>query len=173
MGQPTIVTLEDMLRARDERSHRQQELVSQYQDGTLLVATIVAPGSEKRNRNTRIVASALQEELDRKFGGRILHRESYDRLTGYELFMVLDIPEDDVKSGTCAIEDHHPLGRLMDIDVIGKDLRPISRSRLGLPGRGCLVCGDDARVCMRAQRHSYEEILAKITQMTDAYVSRV
>lgn len=163
------VTLEDMLRARDERQTCQRQLLAREPDATLIVFTPVAPGKEKRNRNTLIVASAAREALSRLFVDSALYWEEKDLPTGFELWiMVPEIPET-VKRQTTEIEETHPLGRLMDIDVIGRDARPVSRTELGLPSRRCLICGDDARICMRAGRHSYSDLLRTISQMTDAY----
>ena len=76
------------------------------------------------------------------------------------------------KEVTVEIEEKHPLGRLMDIDVIGPDGVPVSRTGDGHPQRRCLICNDDARACMRAATHSVTELLAKIHSMTEAYVQR-
>lgn len=158
-----------MLHARDVRQSRQRELAALWPEATTVVLTVVAPGAEKRNRNTLAVAQAACKALRRDFAEDALLWEEKDLPTGFELWIVTPLPATDAKRIACAIENSHPLGRLMDIDVIGRDLRPMPRSAVGLPERGCLVCGDNARICMRAARHSYEEILARITEMVDKY----
>ena len=43
----------------------------------------------------------------------------------------------------------------------------IGRSRLELPPRKCLLCGEAAKVCARGRRHSMEELLAEIRRILD------
>ena len=47
----------------------------------------------------------------------------------------------DVKRLLVPLEDASKLGRLYDIDIIGRDGKKISRSDIGKPGRTCLLCG--------------------------------
>ncbi len=63
-----------------------------------------------------------------------------------------------VKRITVFLEEHHPLGRFVDIDVHGEN-GPISRRDLGLPARKCWLCEQDAHICARAERHSKEALL--------------
>jgi len=76
-----------------------------------------------------------------------------------------------VKKTCCEIEDKHPLGRLMDIDVLSPDVMPgqtghlVDRATLGLLPRPCLLCDQPARYCMRAHTHTLEELLCKVEQM--------
>ena len=78
-------------------------------------------------------------------------------VTGFEAYFVVDMQPEEAKRICCGIEDSHPLGRLMDMDVI-VDGKPLSRGDIGLPERRCLVCENPARLCMRAHTHSQEEI---------------
>lgn len=158
-----------MLDARDARRSRQLRLAEEYPDATTVVMTVVAPGAQKRNRCTLAVASAGTEALMKALDGTLLMQETNDAPTGYELFAVTSLPPLEAKLLAADIEDTHPLGRLMDIDVIGRDLTPVSRTAIGRPGRTCLICGRDARVCMRTGAHTYAELLARIAKMVDDY----
>lgn len=71
-----------------------------------------------------------------------------------------------VKREAVAIENGSRLGRLFDIDVLTKN-GGISRQRLGAAPRTCLLCGEDAKVCARGQRHSMEELLAEIDRILE------
>lgn len=167
------VSLEDMLLARDRRMERQQLLLTRWPHASVVVLTIVAPGKRKRDRHTAVMARAASEALVDAFAGSALLWQWRDLPTGTELWIVSSLPADVCKRLAVGIEENHPLGRLMDIDVIDASLVPIGRSSLGLPSRKCLLCGDDARVCMRAGRHSYSDLLDKISDTVDAYVSKI
>lgn len=127
------------------------------------------PGAVKRNHHSLTCAEAALEALRNAFGKSLRSVDTYDNPTGYEAFLLVDLPIEECKRRACDIEDTHPLGRLFDIDVIGSDAIPVSRRSLGLPARRCLVCGDDARVCMRTNKHSYDDLLDRISEMVNDY----
>lgn len=79
----------------------------------------------------------------------------------------MDLPAREVKRACCEIEDSHPHGRLMDIDVLsgGDRLSILSRTEVGLPERRCLLCERPARECIRAGRHTTDELLARISEI--------
>lgn len=165
-------SLEMVLASRDERRRMQLELLARHPDLTLVVATVVIPGPEKRNELSLRIASAMDEALVKAFGADTRHHDRRDLETGYEAFLLVDLDGKEAKRRAMAIEETHPLGRLFDIDVIGKDGIPMSRTDNGGESRRCLICGRDARVCMRLRSHSTEELLMHIRQLTDEYLRR-
>ena len=54
-------------------------------------------------------------------GGRDNLKIIRDFNTGFEAFLLTSLGEEDAKRLCVGIEEEHPLGRLMDIDVIGHD----------------------------------------------------
>ena len=59
-----------------------------------------------------------------------------------------------VKSLTETFEERHPLGRIIDIDLVDRRLQPVSSGKL----KRCLLCEQPAAVCMREASHTYEEL---------------
>lgn len=104
------------------------------------------------------------DELGVRFGGCLIER---DLETGYEAYLITDLPLLEAKRIAVQIEDTHPLGRLFDIDIIDKDGVPVSRDRVGSHPRRCLVCDREARYCMRMRWHTQEEIWERINAMVD------
>jgi holo-ACP synthase CitX len=73
-----------------------------------------------------------------------------------------------VKKACCEIENEHPYGRLMDLDVlerVGETVVPVSRERVGEQPRRCLLCDRPARECMRAHTHTFGEIVQTIDKI--------
>ena len=179
-----MVTLEQLLESRDRRVERQRQLLEAFPAGTLLCLTVQLPGSEKRNATSLAIAKAGVEAIRETFLPE--YEELRDLETGYEAYFVVSLPSQDAKRKACQIEDTHPLGRLMDIDVIemadqvGHDepvmpgltghLRPMSREELGLAPRKCLLCDQPARYCMRARTHTVSELLERIGQLLEEYM---
>ena len=81
--------------------------------------------------------------------------------TGPEAFLCVDADALDVKRLLVPLEDASKLGRLYDIDIIGRDGKKISRSDIGKPGRTCLLCERPARECSRSRTHSVSELTAR------------
>lgn len=164
------VTLDDLLSSRDERVRHQKELQYRHPDDTLISLTVVMPGKVKRNFQSLIVSGAALSALVARFGSDMLYAETRDLPTGFEAYLLTSLSEMDAKRAACVIEDEHPLGRLFDVDVIGKDGIPLPRESVGGHPRKCLLCEREARWCMRNHTHTQEELQARIDQMIAAYV---
>lgn len=167
------VTLEQLLESRDNRVQHQKDLLGAYPGKSLLCLTVQLPGAEKRNDQSLAIAKAGVEAVRKAFVTE--YEELRDLETGYEAYFIVPMPPQDAKRLTCRIEDTHPLGRLMDIDVIcepetsTRTARIVSRSDIGLAPRKCLLCGNEVRYCMRAKTHTTAELLKRIEQMLKEY----
>ena len=152
------VTLEQLLQSRDNRAKHQKDLLGANPGRSLLCMTVQLPGPEKRNQYSLAIAKAgvqaIREALQPEY------EELKDLETGYEAYFFVPMPAVEAKRRACQIEDTHPLGRLMDIDVPG-----LSRADIGLEPRKCLLCGNEVRYCMRAKTHTTQELLARIEEM--------
>ena len=161
-----MITLQELLDSRDRRARRQGELLSQFPGRALLCLTVQLPGPEKRNALSLKIARAGVEAIGKRFNP--VFKETNDLETGFEGFFVIDGQSLEVKRAAAELEDTHPLGRLMDLDVIGPE-GPIGRADIGLQERRCLICEKPARYCMRAGSHTHEELMAKIKQLVSSY----
>ena len=174
------ITLEQLLESRDRRAAHQKDLLERHPGKSLLCLTVQLPGAEKWNAQSLAIAKAGVEAVRKAFVTE--YEELRDLETGYEAYFIVPMSPQDAKRLTCRIEDTHPLGRLMDIDVIhaahpvsenyfsGRDPKIIvSRSDIGLAPRRCLLCGNEVRYCMRAKTHTTAELLKRIEQMLKEY----
>jgi holo-ACP synthase CitX len=164
-----VITLQQLLASRDERAARQGALLRGHPGKALVCLTVIPPGSEKRTDWSVRVGNAgvlaVREGLAPSW------EECHDLETGYEAYFLVDGNPLDVKQKCCSIEDTHPWGRLMDIDVLETGpggVVPLSRSAVGLPARKCLVCDRPARECMRERTHSLEQLQEKIKFIYDS-----
>jgi holo-ACP synthase CitX len=128
--------------------------------------TVVLPGPVKRDARSLKVAEAGVKAVQDVLSP--VYRELFDRETGFEGFFIVDGQLLDVKKACCEIENEHPFGRLMDLDVlepIGDTVVPVSRERVGEAPRKCLLCDRPARECMRAHTHPFGEIVQTIDKI--------
>ena len=160
------ITLEQLLKSRDERCARQAALMQAWPGRTLVCLTVVLPGPVKRDARSLKVAEAAVKAV--REGLHPVFQEQYDLETGFEGYFIVDGPLLEVKKACCRIEDGHPFGRLMDLDVlepVGETVVPVSRERVGEPPRRCLLCDRPARECMRAHTHTICEIIQIIDKI--------
>lgn len=152
------VVLEQMLAAREARSMRQSALNHEY--GLPIISfSMNIPGPVKDSplirRGFQVGCSMLDHRLPKK---AVKHREVLRAVTGWEATYVLEMDALRIKEITTAIEDELPLGRLFDMDVLGKDLNKPDREQVGGKGRNCIVCGASGRGCASRRTHSVSEL---------------
>lgn len=180
-----MVTLTELLDSREQRVCCQRALLERY-GGVLICITLNIPGPVKDRPSYRAAMEAAAAQLTEKLtetlqeepgrGAQILHCEIKYFPTGPEGYVVCagecagGLSLEAVKHLTVEIEEASPLGRLFDMDVLAvKDgaLVGISRKDIGYGRRRCLLCGGDAKVCARSQKHDMRELLAEIDRILD------
>ena len=111
-----MINLSQLLESRDARAQHQKDLLGKYPGKSLLCLTVQLPGPEKRNAQSLAIARAGVSAIRQAFQPD--YEELRDLETGYEGYFLVAGDPLDVKRRACQIEDTHPLGRLMDIDVL-------------------------------------------------------
>lgn len=163
------VELPAMLTAREERAARQEAWLKEYAC-PLISFTLNIPGAVKTSAELRRAfedgRAALEEQLRAAHLSCMVQVETHNA-TGDEALLAIDGDAAELKRICTKIEEHHPLGRLFDLDVLAADGTKLSRP---LPRR-CLLCTDQAQVCARSRRHSIEELTAEIERLLTAYLS--
>lgn len=165
----SAVDLLDILTNKEARMSRQQEWLKSH-SLPLISFTINMPGPVKMNEASMTIFNqgvyAICEAC-KENGWPIPTRQILQQKTGPEAIFVVDVPSAmELKRIMIKIEHNHPLGRLMDLDVIGKNGKVISRKSQMLDSRKCLLCEENAVVCSRSRRHSLPLLLNKIYEMT-------
>ncbi|WII38058.1 citrate lyase holo-[acyl-carrier protein] synthase [Paenibacillus thiaminolyticus] len=174
MMQEVEVTLEQMLLAREDRAATHRRLLETY-SLPLISFTVNIPGPRKSTSTSRqIFQEGYQSLIHRLTMNRIspVYQETYDLATGSEAFIVVDADERTVKELVISLENLHPLGRLLDMDVIGRNGTIVSREELSHPKRKCLLCEQDAHACGRSRAHSITELLHAIHKIADDYFQK-
>ena len=160
------VSLTEMLEAREKRAWQQRELLRRGR--TMICFTMNIAGPIK---NSALIGSGydlgkrlLLGQLD-VAGVAVSDFEEVREKTGNECILLVDAEPLTVKAITAELEDHAPIGRLFDMDVLRPDGSKVERQELGLPGRQCLLCGESAQVCARSRKHSVAELQAKTREI--------
>ena len=163
--------LNEILESREDRAQKQVELLKEY-PYSLISFTLNTPGIIKDNELYRKIHKEGFEQIQNVLSinnFQIKNSEYINKSTGAEGYISVDIDAELLKNTMVSLEQNHPLGRIFDIDVFDMDHNQMSRSNLGLETRTCFLCNKDARICMREKNHTYEELIAKIEEVSRDY----
>lgn len=119
------------------------------------------PGINKKIFYAYFFTKYFKKLLERKYDClRIKFIDSFDGP-----YFLIEISNKDLikfKKQLIILEDEHPLGRFIDLDVFKNSLVSLSRHDLGLGFRKCFLCDKDAIICIRTKKHSVEKILEHV-----------
>lgn len=163
------VDLIEMLSVREERVAIQKKLLADEPEAILVSMTMNIPGPIKNNQELTDVFLAVVAAVKKELGNSLIQPPVYRNLkTGAEYYCLVQTAPDLVKKQLIKIEQTHPYGRLLDLDVLfleGAQLRTVSRTELGYSPRQCFICQEGAKVCGRQRTHSVAEMHQAIHQL--------
>lgn len=169
-----LVTLEDMLRFREEKVRLQEELQQKQKSSVIVALGMNIPGPIKNSPEILKAFEAGTKAMADSLNSQGMNVTGEIEITKKEgCLKILSVEQEDpllVKKIMVDIEETHPLGRLYDIDVYDKEGKGISRESLGAPVRRCLLCGQEAKVCGRNRRHTAEELYKRVEDIIRAWM---
>ncbi|MBM7617027.1 holo-ACP synthase/triphosphoribosyl-dephospho-CoA synthase [Weissella uvarum] len=173
-GEPT--SLEAIMTNNAWRERQENELSKQYPEQTILSFRLDVPGLIKQSPTLVDIFSDSMRRLERLFRPMLTYRvDDLQRVTGPEAFLVLNECQTAVQMLTYRFEQTDPLGYMFNLDVVNLDpaANQFSRHELGFPEKACVVCGDDAKICMGVQKHSIDEVTRTFNQRYTFYVNKL
>lgn len=118
------------------------------------------PGINKMNRSTKFIVKEVSINFEDVFEKKILHKNYYETPEGPIIFYVVKGDSKTLKENSIFIEENHPLGRFIDIDIydVNDDYRT-TRMDLSYKPRNCFICNRPASVCSKNENHTEEELI--------------
>ena len=126
------------------------------------------PGNDKNRYSSSFLVNQLDQVMYQTFD--IIDKNEFKSLDGpYNIYSIKSTSEYKLKSDLIHIEENHPLGRLVDLDlyIYGK---MISRNDYDINPRKCLLCDKPAFICMKEKNHSVHEVLSYIDLLIYQYI---
>lgn len=163
-----------LLDSKEERARSQKELLGRY-GGSLISFTLNIPGREKDNKTYRDIHKEglrLIKEKLRSYNYKLIYQKEKEKETGREAYLIVDIDPVSLKKLSIELEESSKLSRVFDIDVFDKEHNQVGRKDLGKSPRKCLICGKEARVCIRERSHSYQELIGEISKTWINYMEK-
>ncbi len=122
-------------------------------------------GNDKNIKETNILLGYFKNILIANF--KVVNIEKYESYDGNYYLAEIKVDEYfnrdfeekcvEVKRKLIEIENSE-LGRFIDLDLFNGAEKSVSRSDLGLPSRKCILCDDNINICVREQRHTFDEV---------------
>lgn len=166
-----MYTAKDILVERENRVEYQEKLVEQFKM-PIMVIRVNYPGLNKDNQTSqgiiRIIMGVICEALSHSIHNKIVKTTAEGPL----VIMCINKEPKDIKLVALDIEEKHPLGRCVDIDVYDIQGVGISRHDLGLGMRKCFICDDIAHNCVRSKKHSKEQVESFIKNRYTEYMEK-
>ena len=165
----TKALYQQLLAYREKKSH---EIIMLQEKHREPVVTIRAnyPGLEKSNELTRFITAEIQEAFKEIFASRIKEEELYDTPEGLTQFYSVRGDVRTLKENVVYIEQNHPLGRFVNIDVYDYDEDyAVARIELFYEPRQCFLCDKPAKVCRRERNHKSEELIKYMEEKVSEY----
>ncbi len=154
--QPSSVTLNEMLDARERRAAAQSAMLASADETCCLVSlSLNIAGDVKRTPKTRLLFDRGMEAFGR-LGYPEAERRIVDAKTGTEALILLKADATTVKETLERLEEAFPAARLFDFDVLNAQGEKLSRS----DPRRCLVCDGPAADCARSRAHGLDAVKA-------------
>lgn len=160
----------ELLDSREARYFKQRELIEKY--GKSLISFMLnVPGIEKQNDKLVEIHKIGIELIKKVFSDKINYEYYANEHTGMYYLAVVDMDSELVKYKAAEIENSE-IGRLFDIDVFSSGGQQISRTSLNLEPRKCILCDENARICIKERTHSYPELIEKMDEIIDKYLGK-
>ncbi|MBU5591793.1 citrate lyase holo-[acyl-carrier protein] synthase [Clostridium sp. MSJ-4] len=155
-------TPKDILIEREKRVEMIQEIIEKF-NKTLIFIRVNYPGVQKENELTKDIIKAMDKLLSRLFEDVLILKLLTITAEGPNITMAIDKDPLEIKRICIEIEENHPLGRCVDIDVYRPDtMESIGREEMGIKPRKCFLCEEIAQVCVRSKRHDIKEVIRYI-----------
>lgn len=162
-------SVDDILLEREQRVEFINNLLYKY-NMTVIFIRVNYPGLQKTNSKTEKIMENIHLLISDVFRDKIQMKEFKITAEGPNLTAVLDEKAEEIKKIAIKIENEHILGRCVDIDVYDPiTLQGISRADFGMQMRKCFLCSDIAHNCVRARKHSQDEIVKYIKNTYETF----
>lgn len=165
-------SLHDVLQERENRSRCQQHLLQVYHL-PLVCATMNIAGSEKNSFLIQRCFDLALQDLYANVGYAVLEEVAQSRRPfGPEAYFIVKnaASAEEIKRLLIGFEQTHPIGRLLDLDVLRVDGSPVHREALGLPLRSCFLCEKEAKLCARSRSHGLDELVEYTQKVLSSYL---
>lgn len=157
-----------ILEDRERRYNNVMDMSRKY-DLPVICGKLNYPGKDKNTAEAIRAFEILLKIIKERFNIKIVFSKELKGFDGRSILAVVDMLPETIKKITVEIEDGSRIGRIFDIDVYLKDGNSVGREAINIVPRKCILCNEDARICIRSGSHSIDETLNRINEIINNY----
>jgi holo-ACP synthase len=160
-----LITLSERHESVQAKTKRQQRMIATHSLPLITLTTYLPDSMLGTDIATQLFKAALEsvEECLKTLETRVVKCVVTNQATGLEAMMVVNgLTSTQLKKAMIQLENQHPLGALINADVLHQDGKTISRKSGFLAPRKCSVCDEIASRCASSGRHSDEQLAAHV-----------
>ncbi|MBN2876413.1 MAG: triphosphoribosyl-dephospho-CoA synthase [Bacilli bacterium] len=150
---------EKILFAREKKQEEIQFLKSSFK--ALISVKTNIPGNNKRIKIAYMLVRMFKELIPFDM---VEYTKFYDGYDGPYFLLGSNLDPKSIKQTLMSIEETHPLGRFIDLDVYDGE-NSLSREKM----RKCYICNKDAFVCNKEGNHTTDELIEHMNQVVLQY----
>ncbi len=154
-----------LIQAKDQRNHQLHALTTQSPVCLTLKAN--QPGWPKNTITTAILLKLFNHLIRAIFSFTACQQIQSE--AGDTIVYTITGKAKQLKKQTVYFENHHPLGRYIDLDVYDHGT-PITREDLNMARRKCYLCHDPAHQCAVLKRHSINTLREHVSHHVIDYL---
>ena len=162
--------INDILEARERRYNLILDIINIYTK-PVICGKINYPGNNKNTIEAQKSFEILKKLLLSNFDKDSLYNKNISGADGSAILIATKLDVVEAKQLAIDLENKHPLGRIFDIDIYDLDGTSIGREKMNIHSRGCLICSEDARICMRSGKHTLEEVIDSVNSLINGYLT--
>ena len=153
-----------LIQAKTKRTERIKDVTVNVDD--YLTLTTNLPGWPKNTVHSRLIIRMIHRLIEDVF---VVKKNIYiESDAGDIMIYQIDQSPKTIKQQAIYIEENHPLGRLIDLDVYSYQ-KPLNRNDFNASTRKCYLCEHPAHQCAVLKRHSLDELHAYFRLKSERY----
>jgi holo-ACP synthase len=153
-----------ILEDREDRYNEILKLLEEY-NLPVICGKLNYPGEHKNTHEADRGFSILSKLIIENFGEAFIYSTYLEGYDGKSILGVLNMDAHKAKQIGIEIEEKHLLGRIFDIDIYTKDGSSLGREKISKTERKCIICGGNARICIKTGKHILDEVLLEIHKL--------
>jgi holo-ACP synthase len=157
-----------ILMDREKRYNKILDLIDEHKRA-VVCGKINYPGNNKNTPEVKKAFTILMKKIKSIFGPLLMHLEILIGDDGPAVILVVDRNIFEAKELALVIEEEAGIGRVFDVDIYKVDGASVSRIEINQNPRNCFLCGEDARICTRLQKHKIDEVLGYVNNIIKDY----
>lgn len=155
---------DQILLAREKRMDHVKRFFNLYNEDSLIMIKANIPGDNKNFPYASYLIKLFFNSLRGTYS--FFYTELFKSVDGPYFLCGVKGKNKAIKKHLIKLEDTHQLGRYIDLDYFDNPVKSLSRVDLNIPLRKCILCDNEALVCIKRQSHALSDILNTIEKRT-------